>query len=106
MEDGEGGAPAEGGAGEGDGAEPETLPESETSDTELRDSLVKLGAENEALRGENEALRTRLAELGGDVELPIVEEAEAEAEDEYDDEAAQADLDTQAAQIAALRGAN
>lgn len=78
----------------------ETLPASEVSLAELRDEVTRLAAENESLRN-------RIAELGGDSAADDVEADEAEEVEEeahYDDEAAQADLDEQAAQIAALRG--
>lgn len=83
--------------------EDETLPASEVSLEELRDSLNKLAIENEALR-------TRIAELGGDTEVTddveIEVEVEDEIEDDEDDEKAQTDIDTQLAEIAALRGDN
>ena len=89
-----------------DDTEAETLPASEVSDAELRDALNKLGAENETLR-------TRIAELGGDAELSETADDVAESLDddvtdveEYDDEAATADIEKQKNEIAALRGAN
>lgn len=87
----------------------ETIPESEVNESQLRDSLNTLAAENESLRATNEALRTRLAELGGESEVDAdaveVDEVEAEADDEpYDDEAATLDLEKQRAEIASLMG--
>lgn len=86
-----------------DDTENETLPDSEVSVAELRDALNVLAAENEALR-------TRIAELGGDTEVEIaVAEAETDdedVEDAEDDESAQADIDRQKTEIAALRDEN
>ena len=89
-----------------DDTEAETLPGSEVSESELRDALNTLGAENEALR-------TRIAELGGEAELGDNEpEADSDADDDdidddsddYDDDKATADIDKQKQEIAALRG--
>jgi len=88
----------------------ETMPESEVAESELRDALVTLGAENESLRATNEALRTRLAELGGDTEVDALDVddhaggTEADVPDKYDDDDAAADLAEQHAAIASLRG--
>ena len=89
----------EGAAGEADvieaaGDEPETIPGSEVSEAELRDSLTVLATENERLR-------TILADNGiaydddsavedGETVTPSTD---VDAEDDYDDEAAQADID-------------
>lgn len=81
----------------------ETLPQSEVSESELRDSLNRLATENETLRN-------RIAELAGDAALDAVDPtaallAETEPDPaEYDEDAAQADVDEQLASIAALRG--
>lgn len=102
------GAAPDAGAGADNAAEAEadttgeTLPESEVSESELRDSLNRLAAENETLRN-------RLAELAGDAALDELDPTEAALDavediDEQDDEAAQADIDEQLAAIAALRG--
>lgn len=87
--------------------ESRTAPEPTTplTDTE-RDALNKLAAENEALREENTHFRNRIAELGGDAALGIVEEEVVEQiadepEDEYDPEA---DLADQESELARLRG--
>ena len=92
-----------------DDTEAETLPASEVSDAELRDALNKLGAENESLR-------TRIAELGGDAELGDADDDDphtnaddddvTDGGDDYDDDKAAADIDKQKQEIAALRGAN
>lgn len=76
----------------------ETMPDSEVSVAELRDALGKLGSENERLRN-------LVAELGGDAALGDDETedvVEDEVDPEYDDEAAQKDLDEQERQIASL----
>ena len=101
-------------AGEGDSTadeaaddtEAETLPASEVSVAELRDALNVLGAENEALR-------TRIAELGGDAAMgddmtDDDDDTDGDTDDEepYDDESATADIDKQKQEIAALRGDN
>lgn len=89
-----------GGDESGDGEEGETLGGSEVSEAELRDSLVNLGAENERLRN-------MVIDLGGDPEAePEIEteELDADTEDEYDDDAAEADIADQQKQIAALLG--
>jgi len=72
----------------------ETIPGSEVSEAELRDSLTVLATENERLR-------TILADNGiayddesavedGEAVTPVTD---VDAEDDYDDEAAQADID-------------
>jgi hypothetical protein len=88
-----------------DEGDEEGLPESDVSVDQLRASLVKLGIENERLR-------TRLAELGGDAALTTDLDADDDldadedevVEDEVDEETAQADIDAQKAQIAKLKG--
>lgn len=86
----------------GDRTAPE--PVSPLTDSE-RDAMNTLAAQNEALRAENNDLRTRIAELGGDAALGIVEEvvdlAAEEPADEYDPDA---DLAEQEAELARLRG--
>lgn len=76
----------------------ETLPASEVSEAELRDSAVNLGTENERLRN-------LVIDLGGnpDPEDEIID-PEADPAPEYDDDAATADIAAQKAQIAALLG--
>lgn len=104
--DADAGAGVDNAAQEDADAAGETLPQSEVSEGELRDALNKLAAENETLRN-------RLAELAGDDALAALDPTEAAldavkddpAEDaEYDEDAAQADVDDQLAAIAALRG--
>lgn len=86
-------------AGEGNDAG-DTAPESEIEASELRDSAQLLGAENERLRN-------LLLDAGidpDDTPLDDVVEDEAGAEpDEYDDDAAQADIDKQLADIEMLK---
>jgi hypothetical protein len=80
------------------------LDDSSVTVEQLRASLVKLGQENERLR-------TRLAEMGGDAaatssDLDADEDDAIDDEDEVevDEDQAQADIDAQEKQIAALRG--
>ena len=98
---------AEAGAGVTDVAEEdtaaqgETIPESEVSVAELRDSLVTLGTENERLRN-------MVVDLGGDPDTEVeIEAGDDEAESFYaDDDEAIADMDAQKKQIAELLGKN
>lgn len=103
VEDGAANVDAEAGDGvdsaaeEDADAEGETLPDSEVSEAELRNSLNELGAENERLR-------VILTEAGIDFE-PSEEvldgdETAADEDDEYDDEAAEADIAEQKRLIA------
>lgn len=99
------------GDGEDEEDDEDGLPESDVTVEQLRASLVKLGIENERLR-------TRLAELGGDAALTtdlnadndLDTEAEEDAdqdevdEEEVDEETAQKDIDAQKDQIAKLKG--
>jgi len=87
-------APAPDAENEPEAEADETISESEVGEAELRDSLTVLATENERLR-------TILADNGiaYDDESPV-EDGEAvtpatdvDAEDDYDDEAAQADID-------------
>ena len=107
--------PAEAGDGDttadeaADDTEAETLPASEVSVAELRDALNVLGAENEALR-------TRIAELGGDAAMgdddtnadddDVSDDDVSDDGDDYNDDKAAADIDKQKQEIAALRGTN
>lgn len=91
------------------GAIAPTLP-APTSDLtdEQRDQMNLVAAENESLRSQNDALRARLAELGGDAALGVVEEPVTlpgvdDTADEYD---AEADIAEQLAEIARLKGDN
>lgn len=89
----------------GDGNRTAPEPASEFTDAE-REAMNSLAGENEALRAENADLRTRIAELGGDSALGIVEEViedvvEDDPEDEYDPDA---DIADQEAELARLRG--
>lgn len=88
-------------AGENEGDDGNGLQESETTVEQLRASLIKIGAENERLR-------TRLAELGGDAalttDLEVEDEVEEDEPEEQSDEEAQADIDDQLKQIEDLRG--
>lgn len=93
----------------GEPGEQETLPDSDTSDGVLRDGMSRLAAENETLRAALQAMRTRLAQLGGDDEIEdgidvLIDAPAEDPSDDYDDETAQADLDAQAADIERLRG--
>lgn len=99
------------GDGEDEEDDEDGLPESDVTVEQLRAALVKLGIENERLR-------TRLAELGGDAALTtdlnadddLDTEAEEDAdqdevdEEEVDEETAQKDIDAQKDQIAKLKG--
>jgi hypothetical protein len=84
-----------------DSIEDDGLQDSAETVASLRASLIKLGTENERLR-------TRLAELGGDAalttDLEVEDEVEEDEPDEQTDEEAQADIDSQLEQIEALRG--
>jgi len=90
----EAGAGVDNAEGEAADDEAETIPGSEVSEAELRDSLTVLATENERLR-------TILADNGiaydddsavedGETVTPSTD---VDAEDDYDDEAAQADID-------------
>lgn len=83
-----------------------TLPEPSTNlSDEERDTANDLAVTIEALRDENNRLRDRIAELGGDTALGISEEVvEIAPEDEIDEYDADADIEAQKAEIARLKG--
>lgn len=83
----------------------ETIPDGDENPDTLRDSLNRLAAENESLRSENDMLRSRVAELGGDAALGIMEaDPEPIVEDEDDEYDPDADVADQEDQIKKLRG--